>query len=248
MGINWSTFILEIINFLVLVWILKRFLYKPILDVIGRRRAGIEKTLADAKTLHAEAEKLQVQYEARLDDWDHEKQQAREALAREIDLEHERKLAELQDSLEAEMEKARVRESRRQADARHKIEETALVQGARFATFLLEGAAGPETEKRLAELVITELDHLEPERVKELRSSYRKTSAEVVVISAFPLPEELRRRFKQSLAEITDPDKTVRFEQNSDLIAGIQITIGEWGLGANLRDELKGFTELSYGE
>jgi len=46
--LSWSTFLLEIINFLVLVWILKHFLYKPVLDVIARRRSGIEKTLADA--------------------------------------------------------------------------------------------------------------------------------------------------------------------------------------------------------
>ena len=42
MELSWSTFFLEIINFLVLVWILKRFLYKPVMDVIARRREGIE--------------------------------------------------------------------------------------------------------------------------------------------------------------------------------------------------------------
>ena len=51
MELSWSTFILEAINFLVLVWILKRFLYKPVLDVIERRKAGIEKIQADAKAL-----------------------------------------------------------------------------------------------------------------------------------------------------------------------------------------------------
>jgi F-type H+-transporting ATPase subunit b len=66
MELNWSTFVLEIINFLVLVWILQRLLYKPVLAVIARRRAGIEKTLADAKHLQAEAERLKAQYESRL--------------------------------------------------------------------------------------------------------------------------------------------------------------------------------------
>ena len=52
MELNWSTFVLEILNFLVLVWILKRFLYKPVLAVIARRREGIEKSLAEARSLH----------------------------------------------------------------------------------------------------------------------------------------------------------------------------------------------------
>lgn len=68
MELNWSTFILEIINFLILIWILKRFFYKPVLEVIARRRAGIEKTLEDAQALHNEAKALQKQYESRLAD------------------------------------------------------------------------------------------------------------------------------------------------------------------------------------
>lgn len=40
MQIDWTTFVLEIVNFLALVWLLKRFLYTPVLDVLARRRAG----------------------------------------------------------------------------------------------------------------------------------------------------------------------------------------------------------------
>ena len=61
MEFDWTTFILEIINFLILVWILKRFLYRPVLGVVARRRAGIEKTLADARRIEAEAGELRQQ-------------------------------------------------------------------------------------------------------------------------------------------------------------------------------------------
>ena len=37
MQIDWTTLVLEIINFLVLVWILKRFLYKPVMEAIAAR-------------------------------------------------------------------------------------------------------------------------------------------------------------------------------------------------------------------
>ena len=60
MELNWSTFLLEIINFLVLVWILKRFLYQPVLDVIARRRKAIEAQLAEALRLQDEAESLKA--------------------------------------------------------------------------------------------------------------------------------------------------------------------------------------------
>ena len=66
MELSWSTFVLEIINFLVLVWILKRFLYKPVMDVIARRREEIEKTRAEAAQLQTDAQNLQQQYEERV--------------------------------------------------------------------------------------------------------------------------------------------------------------------------------------
>jgi F-type H+-transporting ATPase subunit b len=245
---NWSTFVLEILNFLILVWILKRFLYKPVLDVIARRRANIEKTLADAQALHAEAEKLQEQYESRLSDWNKEKQQARESLAQELEAERVRKIAELQSSLVHEKEKIKVTEERHQRDARQKIEETALIQGARFATHLLEQASGPDTEIRLVELVITELGQLSAESVAAVQNSFGKRPEAIEVRSAFPLPSDLAQRLTQALTTITSSDIPLRFEQDSKLLAGLQITIGHLVLGINLRDELKGFAALAHGE
>ena len=123
MELNWSTFILEIINFLVLVWILKRFLYKPVLEIIARRQASIDKTLADAKQLHDDAESLQQQYEGRLADWDQERKQAREKLAEELHADRARKLEELKAALEQERERAAVAEQRRLSDAQLEMED-----------------------------------------------------------------------------------------------------------------------------
>ena len=87
MEFDWTTFALEIINFLVLVWILQRFLYKPVTSAIAERKAGIEKTLADAQAVQAEAESLKRQYENRMANWEHEKAQARVQLLQEMDAE-----------------------------------------------------------------------------------------------------------------------------------------------------------------
>ncbi len=248
MELNWTTFVLEIINFLVLVWILKHFLYKPVLDVIARRRAGIEKTLVDAEALQADAESLREQYEGRLADWGRERQQAREALVQEIETERASKIAELQTVLDQEREKAHVTEARHQVDAMRKIEETALMQGARFATRLLEQASGPDTEARLVELVITELTRLPAEHIAALRSSYGKMPEAIVVVSAFPLPDDQRQRLKQALAPVISPNIPLQFEQDSELLAGLRIMLGARVLGVNVQDELKGFTELSHDE
>ncbi|RME33224.1 MAG: F0F1 ATP synthase subunit B, partial [Gammaproteobacteria bacterium] len=147
MELSWSTFVLEIVNFLVLVWILQRFFYRPVMGVITRRRAAIEQSIREAETLRVEAERLRQQYEGRLAEWDRERQEARAALEREIEAERARRLAELREALEQEREKARVAEERRRRHLQRAMESAALQLGARFATRLLEQAAGPEVQE-----------------------------------------------------------------------------------------------------
>lgn len=244
MELSWTTFILEIVNFLVLVWILKRFLYKPVLEVIARRRAGIEKTLADARDLQTHADKLREQYEGRLADWEKERQQARDVLAAELEAERRRRLDALQAELQQQREKARKIEARRQADTVRELETAALQQSARFAARLLEQASGPDTQTRLVDLLIDALSRLPAERITALQNSYGKTQ-EIAVLSALPLSDDQRRRLKQSLANVL-PDAAIRFGQDHNLIAGLRITVGAWVLAANVRDELRGFAELTY--
>ena len=126
------------------------------------------------------------------------------------------------------------------------IEETALEQGARFATRLLEQAAGPETETRLIELAIDELKHLSDDRVAALRNSLAHTEEVIMVVTAYPLADQQRQSLEQAMMKIASPDIPLRFEENSELVAGIRITIGAWILGANLQDELAGFRELAH--
>ena len=74
MEFNLSTFVLEIINFLILIWILQRLFYKPVLAVIARRKQHIDKTLAEAQKLQEQAEQLRQRYENRQNQWEREKQ------------------------------------------------------------------------------------------------------------------------------------------------------------------------------
>lgn len=246
MELNWSTFVLEIINFLVLVWILKRFLYKPVLEVIARRRAGIEKTLTEAKDKEEAAQELKSQYEGRVAEWDKERAHAREALANELEQERSRRLAALNAELEQQREKARVGAEQRQAYAQRELEEKALTQAADFASRLLEQAAGAEVESRLIDLVIKEMGELPAERIAVLRNNWTTAPGAIVVTTAFPITDQIRDDLQQAIAGLTDLDVPVRFQRDESLLAGVVITVGAWILGFSLRDELRGFADLAH--
>src|SRR5271155_2800573 len=57
MLIDWFTVGAQALNFLILVWLLKRFLYKPILDAVDAREKRIARELADANAKLAAAKK-----------------------------------------------------------------------------------------------------------------------------------------------------------------------------------------------
>lgn len=73
MKINWFTVIAQVINFLVLVWLLKKFLYKPILKAIDDREKKIASQLKDANHLKAEAKKEQDEFTKKNTDFDKQK-------------------------------------------------------------------------------------------------------------------------------------------------------------------------------
>lgn len=248
MEFSWSTFLLEIINFLVLVWILKRFLYKPVLGVIARRRADIEDRLTEARHLHDEADALKAEYENRLEDWDRERRQARDTLARELDEERTQQMQALRKAMTGEREKAHVADSRRRIEAQREIEHSALQQGAQFATRLLTQAAGPELETKLLDVLLDGMSGLSSNQIAALRTQWGEPPDAILVVSAYPLPEDRRKLIEETLTGVTGLTVPVRYARDPDLLAGLRITIGAWTLHANVKDELKGFAALAHAE
>jgi F-type H+-transporting ATPase subunit b len=244
--LNWSTIVLEIVNFLVLVWILKRFLYRPVLRVIEERRAGIEATLNEAGEREQAAERLRLQYEHRLAEWQQEQQAAREQLQLEIQQQRGRAMEELQKTLQAERKKEGVIEQRRARELEQGREQAALELGARFAARLLKGLSGPPLEAQIVELFAAELAHLDDAQQQALRRAAGGDGAAIEVQSAFALDEAQRQRLSQALQSVLGGEATLSFTQTPELIAGLRLTLGDWALGANLRDELSGFLEQSH--
>src|SRR5580698_4504075 len=73
MPIDWFTVVAQAINFLILVWLLKRFLYKPILHAIDEREKGIATQLAQAEAKKAEAQKERDDFQCKNETFDRER-------------------------------------------------------------------------------------------------------------------------------------------------------------------------------
>lgn len=242
MNFDWSTFFLEIINFLILVWILKRFLYQPILGVVARRRAGIEQTLADAKRIETEADALKQQSLRERAQWEEQKEAAKARLREELEVERERLMGELETAVAEERERRRVLDERQQRDFKRAIEEQGIAQGAAFSARLLGRLATPELEAQLYALLLEDLRSLRAEDKRAVADVAATSGLQLKVQSAFALDATRRAELAGALSEVTGRKLPVEYGENPELVAGFQVSIGPWILHANLRDELKFFS------
>ena len=243
MELDWSTFILEIINFLVLVWLLKRFFYKPVLDVINRRREEIQKKISEAEGVKHEAESLKSDYENRLADWENEKAAARTTLHKEIGEQRKKMLEELRVEIEQEREKERVLNQRKIENELRRNDKLALEQALALTSRLLTRLANPQLESGIIEAALEDLDKLSDEQKTLLQKAYAQARTPVTVSSAFPLAKEHRAAVEKKLAAILNQPPRCEFRQDAELLAGLRIVVGSWMLKATLQDELKYFAE-----
>jgi F-type H+-transporting ATPase subunit b len=246
MEFNLSTFVFEILNFLILIWILQRLFYKPLLEVIDKRKQFIDQSLADAKKLHQEADELRSRYENRQKLWMQEKKAALNALHQQIEVEKKAQMDKLQVELEQERQKAKVTLTRQQQELQQQAEKQALQNGARFAGLLLQQAAGPELEARLLTIMIDQFEILPKACTQCLQMQEGKKAVVIKVTSVYPFDPELQQQLEIKLGSLISCPVNFQYDQDASLIAGIRIDIGAWVLHANLKHELTGFAEIAY--
>jgi len=247
--LDWSTFLLEVINFLILVWLLKRFLYRPVLNVVAQRRQKIDAELAEAAKGQEEATTLKQQYEARLADWEQEKRGALDKLEQQIEQERGKRLQQLDTELQQQRLKYQARDLQQQAQWRNQAETEALQLGSAFAARLLQSLSGAELDLRLQQLFIEQLAALPERALGEMRDGWQKGNVRIEVVSATALDEARQQAIRQVLEQtLGHHDGEWHFSQDEELIAGLRVSIGGWTMAANLQDELRFFTEAAHGQ
>ena len=243
MQFDWTTFILEILNFLVLVWILKRFLYGPVLAMLDARQQRIKDKSARAQLLQNQAEALRQQYEQRLVDWNQQQEISRRQLEEELAQLRAGAMETLKQTLADEEAKLRA-----QNQSLIAMRETALIREAASAAYtqtaaMLQRLASPDLTSRLVELFLEDLQALpDSEQIVLSKAAVALTTdSPIEVLSAHDLTESEQTQLSKALSTTTGKALSLMFKQDAALIAGVRVTVGECLLHANLADELAFF-------
>lgn len=241
MSFDATTFVLEIINFVVLLWLLQKFLYKPILDVINKRQAAVEKRVSEARQALEQAQALEQQYNSRLSEWEKEKQRLKAFLGEELKVERQRQLAKVK--LEIDQEQARAQalaEAKRKGETLQ-YEQLAIELAAKCMANVLSRFASSDLERRICEVFLTDLSGYEKEQLALTMNHGQSGSAKIQVATAYPAGTELKESIIAGLKQKLGQDCELEFLQDSSLIAGIKVTTAGGILQANLSDVVQFF-------
>lgn len=247
MLIDWFTVGAQALNFVILVLLMRRFLYQPILRAVDEREKRIARELADAAAQKSDASKERE-----------ELHRAREKLNEERDA----LLDEAKDEANAERKRL-LDEAKKAADALGARRAAALAAEAKTTGQALCRRAGEEVfaiaRKALADLATTSLEErmgavftrrlgaMDAPAKEALARALADSPDPALVRSAFDLPAEQRAVIRNALNEAFSADVRVRFEVAPELVSGIDITVRGLKLGWNISDYL-GSLEKGLGE
>lgn len=230
MTIDWFTFIAQVINFLILIWLLQRFLYAPVMRAMTDRESQIAQQFTDAETAQARAD-------ASLNDCERQRQELAEArdtmlakAACDVDAWRDEQLRQARAEVDEDQRQWQEDLARQKQSLLRELQLDVTQHAVELGRRVLAQLADQSLQSRLVDRFI---DRLQDSDLSALSSS--DSSASVVVESSHELTAEDRDRLSQALQDV--PSDLV-FRTSPQLVCGIELQAPGCRLSWNLRETL----------
>ncbi len=248
MLIDWFTVGAQLLNFLILVWLLKRFLYRPVLDAIDAREKRIAATLAEADASKEAARKEREDFQRKNETLDRQRAELLSEAADEADSERQRLLAAAHQAVVALKSKQREAIRHEAQNLAHVLTRRTQDEVFAIARQTLADLSGTSLEERMGEVFIRRLRAWDGTAKARLGAAIGASSEAVLVRSAFELPAEQRTAIQNVVGETFSVTKPLRFVVAPELIGGIELSAkGQkvaWSIADYLASLEKGVDEL----
>jgi len=248
MLIDWFTVGAQLLNFLVLAWLLKRFLYRPILDALDAREQRIAAELADADAKRAEADKERDEFRHKNEAFDRQRAALLSKATDEAKAERQQLLDEARQAADTLRAKRMQTLSNDTHNLNQAISRRAQQEVFAIARKALADLASTSLEERMGEVFTRRLRALDGQAKEGFAQSLKTTTGPALVRSAFDLPAAQRTAIQNALNETFSAEIHVQFETAPDLVSGIELsTNGQkmaWSIAEYIASLEKGLDEL----
>lgn len=249
MQINWFTVGAQLINFLVLVWLMKKYLYKPILDAVDQRENKISSELKDAKTKMVEAKKEQDEFKKKNDDFDLNKKKMLEDANTAVANERKKLLdaATVEaDTLKQKMEDASKELQKNRAD---ELVQKTQEQVFSIAKKALNQLASTTLEEQTIAVFIDKIKSLTAKEKKQFIDAFHSDDHKISINTAFDLTAKAKQRIKTVVSGLLGDEGKYEFSTSSKKISGIQLSTNgyklDWSFEAYISDLEKSMASVN---
>jgi F-type H+-transporting ATPase subunit b len=241
--IDWFTVIAQILNFLVLVFLLQRFLYKPILQGMQTRQKRIEARWQEAQEKQAEVQRQAESYRRMLEAL--KEQQEEQVLEMKANVEAQRQQLVQQVRIEVEEIQEAWRESLWQEQDRflQSLREQIAQQTCQVARRALEDLGNATLEEQMLAVFMTRLEQLDQGEWQAIAQSLAESPQAILIRSRFELSHQKRQLLRDFFQEIFGEERPLRFITSPAPICGIEVKLGGYEIAWSLDDYLQTLEE-----
>ena len=245
MHIDWFVFLCQIVNLMLLLFLLKKFLYGRIIGAMETREARIAATFAEAEKSREEARQAAEKHDERLRELD-ERYQAMLNKAREEAEAHRRELMEKARE-EVDLTQNRWLETLR-SEREHFLHELRRLAGAQIYSItrrVLKDLADLDLDERIVEILserIRGMDEAERGKFRDAVSPEGK----ITVQCAFDLPPEARRKLDDEIRSSIANAIVVEYETSADMMSGYELRADGHKIAWSMKDYLDALEEKFY--
>ncbi|MBT3379165.1 MAG: hypothetical protein HN742_13450 [Lentisphaerae bacterium] len=227
-------FVFAIVNFLILAALLYKFLHKPLLDVLEKRRAAIEGAQRKAREAQEAAEKLKQDCDARLAGMEEERDELLAAARRDAATARDNLLEAARNEAERELAGLKRDWDRREREAADALQGALVETSLELVRQILQRLTDANVERKLLDALLAELVQLKDSDHSPADLFAADTA--VRVVSATPLSDGDRTRVSDTITGLADAPPTINFSEDASLIAGARVEFVAVAVNSDLAD------------
>lgn len=238
MKINWFTVIAQIVNFLILIWLLKKFLYKPVLNAIDEREKRVASQLNEAEAKKVEAKKESDEFRLKNEAFDAGKKDQMDKVVAETE---EKRKALLEDARkEAEAFRLQQEKTSKEVQDNLNAEMAQRMQKEVFAMTrkTLTDLASVSLDEQSVNVFIKRLNELKDEEKNQFLEAFKPATTPVLIQSNYELPAKQQAEIKKAFDHLFGTETQFEFKVTPELISGIDLTSNGYKLAWSVSEYL----------
>ena len=235
---DWFTLIAQLVNFLVLIWLLKRYLFKPVLNAIDERENFIASQLQNAEATNADAIKELKNYQQKNNTFDKQRHELLNKAISEVNDERQKLLE--QTRKEVESLRFRLQESLR---AEQHALGSEIISRTRSEVFTivrktLADLASVNLEDQIAGVFISRINGLKQDEKDLFYSALIRSPSELSVRTLFELSVVQQSAIQRAIKGNLNINTTIKFEILPDSVSGIELSANGFKISWTIDDYL----------